>query len=65
MPKKDIEFSEIIRIRMRKDQLDWLNSKASKHTNRLGRSVSLSNVVRALINREMDKELVLELKEDA
>ena len=53
-------FTEVISFKVCEEQRQWLENKAIEMTRRLGREITMTMVMRALIQRQMDDEREME-----
>jgi hypothetical protein len=49
-------FTEVISIKISPGQKEWLENKTIEQTRKLGREVTQTMVLRALIQRQMDRD---------
>jgi len=55
MPKHGLKiYTEVVSFKVAEAQRTWLENKALEQTQRLGREVTMTMVLRALIQRQMD-----------
>lgn len=55
MPKGTYKvFTEVISFKVSPDQKEWLENKAIEQTRKLGREVTQTMVLRALVRQQMD-----------
>jgi hypothetical protein len=47
-------FTEVISFKVSPDQKEWLENKAIEQTRKLGREVTQTMVLRALVQKQMD-----------
>jgi hypothetical protein len=53
-------YTQVVSMKLSVEQEQWLLRKAASQTNKLGREVTKTMVMRALIQQQMDKDLDLE-----
>lgn len=53
-------FTEVISFKVCEEQRLWMENKAIEMTRRLGREVTMTMIMRALIQRQMDDEREME-----
>lgn len=49
-------YTEVVSLKLSMEQEDWLTGKAAAQTRKLGREVTRTMVVRALIQQQMDRD---------